>query len=295
MTTSPYYPPDEVPQQIDTATAGRENVTRHVRDDDTSPIEGNDIDMRGLVMLSILRFSSLVSVCLWSLELCMSCWPGDSSAWGERSSNFAFYLFLVTIFPSTLLPASVYGFCVTGSGILFSGSVGSLIDKHNRLNVIRSATLGQKISSGVMYALFLLYFLAPLAHNGRMNGRSLAAFVGVVLCGAILKVSTVCLTISLERDWASTIGRGSSRRLTKLNAWIRRIVRAPFHTYFGVSHYYSILGSHVWSHLPAIRVWPHGRRKLSFRCGVSSWHDSAVVVCGSAINVLYPCNPYDLL
>jgi solute carrier family 40 (iron-regulated transporter), member 1 len=149
---------------------------------------------------------------------------GNPSAWGERSSNFAFYLFLVTIFPSTLLPASIYGFCVTGSGILFSGSVGSLIDKHNRLNIVRSATVGQKISSGVIYALFLLYFLTPPAHNGHMNGRSLAAFVGVVLCGAILKVSTVCLTISIERDWASTIGCGSSRRLTKLNAWIRRIV-----------------------------------------------------------------------
>jgi solute carrier family 40 (iron-regulated transporter), member 1 len=147
------------------------------------------------------------------------------SAWGERSSNFAFYLFLVTIFPSTLVPASVYGFCTTASGILFSGTVGSLIDKHNRLRIVRSATIGQKFSSGIIYAVFLLYFLTPLAHDGRLSGQSLAAFVGVVLCGAVLKVSTVCLTISLERDWASTIGGGSSPRLTKLNAWIRRVVR----------------------------------------------------------------------
>jgi len=152
----------------------------------------------------------------------------SSSAWGERSSNFAFYLFLVTIFPSTLVPASVYGFCVTGSGILFSGAVGSLVDKYHRLNIVRAATVGQKMSSGMTYALFLLYFLTPLVHDGRMNGRSLVAYVSVVLCGAVLKVSTVCLTISIERDWASTIGGGSSRRLTKLNAWIRRIVGAVF-------------------------------------------------------------------
>jgi solute carrier family 40 (iron-regulated transporter), member 1 len=120
----------------------------------------------------------------------------------------------------------VYGFCVTGTGILFSGSVGNLIDNNGRLNVVRCATVGQKISSGLIYALFLLYFLTPIAPDGRMTGRSLAAFVGIVLCGAILKVSTVGLTISIERDWASTIGRGSSQRLTKLNTWIRRIVRA---------------------------------------------------------------------
>ena len=147
------------------------------------------------------------------------------SAWGERSGNFAFFLFLVTIFPSTLVPASVYGFCVTGFGILFSGTVGTLVDKHNRLNIARSAIIGQKISSGTIYGLFLLYFLTPLAPDGHMNGRALAAFIGIVLCGAVLKLSTVCLTISIERDWASTIGGGSSLRLSKLNAWIRRIVR----------------------------------------------------------------------
>jgi solute carrier family 40 (iron-regulated transporter), member 1 len=126
------------------------------------------------------------------------------------------------------VPASVYGFCITGSGIIFSGTVGTLIDKHHRLNIVRVATVGQKMSSSMTYALFLLYFLTPLAHDGRMNGRSLVAYVGVVLCGAVLKISTVCLTISIERDWASTIGAGSSQRLTKLNAWIRRIVGAVF-------------------------------------------------------------------
>jgi len=193
-----------------------------LNDDGTSPVEEPGIDTKGLVMISILRFSSLVSIASANSErvLIYQC-----SAWGERSGNFAFFLFLVTIFPSTLVPASVYGFCVTGSGILFSGTIGALVDKHNRLNIARSAIIGQKISSGTIYGLFLLYFLTPLAPDGRMNGRALAAFIGIVLCGAVLKLSTVCLTISIERDWASTVGGGSSLRLSKLNAWIRRIVR----------------------------------------------------------------------
>lgn len=77
---------------------------------------------------------------------------------------------------------------------------------------------------GTIYAVFLLYFLTPLGSSGHMSGQPLAAFIGIVLCGAMLKVSTVCLNISIERDWASTISRGSSERLTRLNAWLRRIV-----------------------------------------------------------------------
>lgn len=148
-------------------------------------------------------------------------------AWGDRSSSFAIYLFLVTVFPSTLLAASVYGFCITGIGILSSGSIGNLIDNHNRLCIVRCATVGQKISAGITYAVFLLYFLTPLGRSGHISGRPLAAFIGIVLCGAILKASMICLNISIERDWASTISRGSSERLTKLNTWLRRIVRGP--------------------------------------------------------------------
>ncbi|KZP26835.1 hypothetical protein FIBSPDRAFT_1040578 [Athelia psychrophila] len=164
--------------------------------------EATPLGVKSLFVLSTLRFSS---------------------AWGERSSTFAFYLFLVIIFPSSLLPASIYGFCVTGSGIISSGTIGSLIDKNNRLVIVRFATLGQKISSGVTYALFLSLFLTPLGHADTLRGRSLGIFIGIIVAGAILKVSTVCLTISIERDWASTIGRGSSQRLAGLNAWLRRV------------------------------------------------------------------------
>ena len=114
---------------------------------------------------------------------------------------------------------------MAGSGILFSGSVGNVIDKYNRLLVVRCATVGQKFSMGVIYAVLLAFFLTPLGRGSpNLVGPPLAAFVGVVASGAILKVSTVCSTICIERDWASTIGSNSSQRLTKLNTWLRRIV-----------------------------------------------------------------------
>ena len=65
--------------------------------------------------------------------------------WDDRSSTFAIYLFLVEIFPSTLLSTSIYGFCVTRSGVSFSGSIGSVIDRSHRLRILQVATFGQKL------------------------------------------------------------------------------------------------------------------------------------------------------
>ena len=199
------------------------------------------------------------------------------SAWGDRSSAFAVFLFLVTIFPSTLLPASIYGFCITGSGILLSGTVGGLVDKHGRLIVLRSATIAQKVSAVVIYAILLLFFLTSLGHEpARLSGKPLVAFVGIVLFGAVMKVSTVCLNISIERDWASTISRGSSDRLTKLNAWLRRIVNflrdicGPCD--INISPIY--IGFDLRSCLSVVCFRTHSRRELLFCCCISVWYDS---------------------
>lgn len=154
-------------------------------------------------------------------------------AWGDRSSAFAIYLFLVEVFPNTLIPASLFGFCTTAAGILFSGTVGAAIDKYSRLKVLRQAIIAQKTSAIITYGIFLVFFLTSLGQGTvSFNGKPVAAFVGLVICGAIMKVSTVCLNISIERDWASAISHGSSQRLTKLNGWLRRVVRHPVHTQF---------------------------------------------------------------
>jgi hypothetical protein len=156
------------------------------------------------------------------------------STWGDRSINFGVYLILATIFPSTLLPASIYGFCVTGAGILFSSAAGTAVDKYHRLTVLRSSTLVQKLSAGIVYGLCLLFFVTSLGSKHTLDGEAAVVFVAIVISGAFTKVSTVCINICIERDWASTIGGGSSTRLTRLNAWLRRIVLSSFchHVFF---------------------------------------------------------------
>ncbi|KAG0327166.1 hypothetical protein BGZ99_008256 [Dissophora globulifera] len=51
----------------------------------------------------------------------------------ERTYEFASFFFIMEIFKTTLLPMSIYGFSTTVAGILFSTTVGSLVDSTPRL------------------------------------------------------------------------------------------------------------------------------------------------------------------
>ena len=62
---------------------------------------------------------------LWSLAA-----QHASSSWGARGWEFTAFLFLITIFPQTLLPASVFGFITTGAAIVGSGFIGGMVDRY---------------------------------------------------------------------------------------------------------------------------------------------------------------------
>ena len=59
------------------------------------------------------------------------------STWNSRVFEFGAVLFLSTIFPGTLLPASVYALSRAASVIVFSGHVGRFIDHGHRMHVVR--------------------------------------------------------------------------------------------------------------------------------------------------------------
>lgn len=59
------------------------------------------------------------------------------STWNSRVFEFGAVLFLSTIFPGTLLPASIYALSRAASVIIFSAAVGSYIDNGQRMQVVR--------------------------------------------------------------------------------------------------------------------------------------------------------------
>ncbi|RYP54144.1 hypothetical protein DL768_001029 [Monosporascus sp. mg162] len=76
------------------------------------------------------------------------------STWNSRLFEFAAVLFLASIFPDTLLPMSVYALVRSGAAILFAQPIGSLIDKGNRLTVVRISIVGQRLAVAASCGLF---------------------------------------------------------------------------------------------------------------------------------------------
>ncbi|WVF65846.1 hypothetical protein IAT40_000583 [Kwoniella sp. CBS 6097] len=155
-----------------------------------------------------------------------------SSTFGSGAYDFASFLFLIQIFPDTLIPASLAGLCSTGCGLIFSGYIGSLVDRSMRLSFVR-ATIGiQKAVQALSYSLFLI-LLVPLRQaaaaafhgNGTLAqvGSSWAILLLIITCSATLGLSATGMTVAVERDWITEIARGDAGLLTRLNTYMRRI------------------------------------------------------------------------
>ncbi|KAF8213978.1 Ferroporti-1 [Mycena galopus ATCC 62051] len=142
-----------------------------------------------------------------------------SSAWGDRTAEFALYLYLIGYFKQTLLPSSIFGFAMTLTGILFSHWAGSVVDKMPKLSVVRWSILWQKLS-----ALSAYICVAGLQSiTSRFSFPSLCLFSLLVFAGCALQLSNTCISIAVERDWTACISSGSSLRLGKLNTYLRQI------------------------------------------------------------------------
>lgn len=124
------------------------------------------------------------------------------SSWVARCFEFALFLFLIRIFPDSLLFPSIYGFVTTIAAILFSGNVGTLVGSTKRLQFVKATIVVQKISSSIAYALLLVLFLAP-GDAASMEGRKTALFVLITIAGSILKLATVGISVAIERDWVT--------------------------------------------------------------------------------------------
>lgn len=74
------------------------------------------------------------------------------STWNSRAFEFGAFLFLAAIYPQTLLPASLYALWRAFSAVLLSPIIGRIIDKSDRLVVVRLSIgkpnrRGSKLSS----------------------------------------------------------------------------------------------------------------------------------------------------
>jgi len=162
------------------------------------------------------------------------------SAWGDKTAEFAFYLFLIEVFKTTLLPSALFGFITTGKltiyflicllnilpaqgvAIVFSHWAGSLVDRHPKLWIVRASILIQKTSALFAFLAFLYLFHIPPTDTSLRTSTYLP-YASIVLCGCTLRLSDTTNTIAVERDWATSIAQGSEDLLSRINTYLRRI------------------------------------------------------------------------
>lgn len=74
-----------------------------------------------------------------------SCSRSCISAWSEQCLEFAAYLFLIELFPKTLIPASTLGLTMTSGSLLLSSTLGGMVDRREKLGFARQLIVAQKV------------------------------------------------------------------------------------------------------------------------------------------------------
>ena len=129
------------------------------------------------------------------------------STWNSRLFEFAAVLFLASIFPDTLLAMSIYALVRSGAAILFGQSIGSLIDRGNRLAVVRASIIGARLAVAASCGLFW----ALEERRGQWVDEHLRErlFALTVVLACVEKLCAVMNVVSVERDWVVVITEGS--------------------------------------------------------------------------------------
>ncbi|XP_043707232.1 solute carrier family 40 member 2 [Telopea speciosissima] len=143
--------------------------------------------------------------------------------WGARMWEFSVGLYMINLWPDSLLFAAIYGVVEATSTAIFGPVVGQWVDRLTYVQVLRLWLLTQNLSfivAGGTVIVLLVYSSLKLTN--------FPAFLSLVvltnISGAVGVLSTLAGTILVEREWVVVISNGKSPEvLTKMNSVIRRI------------------------------------------------------------------------
>ncbi|KAK4396061.1 Solute carrier family 40 member 2 [Sesamum angolense] len=143
--------------------------------------------------------------------------------WGARMWEFSVGLYMINVWPDSLLLAAAYGVVESASTALFGPLIGQLVDKLSYIQVLQLWLLNQNLSfmvAGGAVVAILVY--------ADLMAANYVAFISLVILinvsGAVGVLSTLAGTILVEREWVVVISEGQPPEvLTKMNSMIRRI------------------------------------------------------------------------
>ncbi|XP_020236678.1 solute carrier family 40 member 2 [Cajanus cajan] len=143
--------------------------------------------------------------------------------WGARMWEFSVGLYMINIWPDSLLFAAIYGSIESASVAVFGPIVGRWVDKLSYVKVLQLWLVTQNLSFVIAGA-----GVIALLVNSSLKLTNFSAFILLVLainiCGGIGVLSTLAGTILIEREWLLVISEGQPPELlTKMNSVTRRI------------------------------------------------------------------------
>ena len=126
------------------------------------------------------------------------------AAFGDRMWEFASLVFLMSLFPTSLVAASLLGLLETAAAIACSPLVGRLIDRSSRLHAALLSIAGQNVAV-CLGGLVLLYLLAA-AQGGRLSEQD--RWVGwavLSLCAMAARVASSLNKVSIHKSWVPVL------------------------------------------------------------------------------------------
>ncbi|KAH1256488.1 Solute carrier family 40 member 2 [Glycine max] len=142
--------------------------------------------------------------------------------WGARMWEFSVGLYMINIWPDSLLYAAIYGAVESASIALFGSIIGRWVDKLCYVKVLQLWLVTQNLSFVVAGATVVALLL-----NSSLKLTNFSAFILMVLtiniCGGIGVLSTLAGTILIERELLVISEGQPPEFLTKMNSVTRRI------------------------------------------------------------------------
>ena len=133
------------------------------------------------------------------------------STWNSRAFEFGAFLFLATIYPQTLLPASIYALARASSAAILSPWLGGYIDCTTRLKLVRLSIVGQRVAVALSCGLLLAMTQLKSLRTSDVSSYSALAVLSLLAC--VEKVAAVVNTIAIERDWVVVIANDNEDSL----------------------------------------------------------------------------------
>ncbi|KAF8041961.1 hypothetical protein BT93_A0534 [Corymbia citriodora subsp. variegata] len=137
--------------------------------------------------------------------------------------EFSVALYFISLWPSSLLFAAIYGTVESASSALFGGVVGKWVDTSTYTKVLRIWLLTQNFSFLIAGGMVLV-----LLFHSNLKSTNFMAFISLVILicfsGAVGVLSALAGSIMIEREWVVVISEGHPpETLTQMNSVIRRI------------------------------------------------------------------------